>query len=96
MNQLDAAIAGLIDPAQVNPDILTIGCPANPPVVGTRDQLVKKHGRTTGYTTGRIVDESFDGYVGFSAGSAWFEDQIAVESLEGSVFGTRRLWFPYR
>lgn len=58
---------------------------ANPPVAAFLGQVVAKHGRTTGATTGNVVDVSFDGYVGFGpSGTAWFENQVVVQSANGS------------
>ncbi len=84
VNHIDAALAELVDPTQVSPDIITIGFPANPPTQLSLDQTVAKHGRTTGFTTGTVVDVSFDGYVSYKgAGTAWFENQIVIQGVDG-------------
>ena len=78
-NRIDAAIGALPNPADVDPDILAIGRPVNPPSAPAVGQSVRKHGRTTALTTGAVVDTSFDGFVDYGpAGMAWFEDQIVV------------------
>lgn len=78
VNRIDAAIAALDDANSVVPDIMAIGPPANPPVAPFLGQSVLKHGRTTGLTFGSVVDVSFDGVVRYTAGIAYFEDQIVV------------------
>ena len=84
VNVMDAAIAELEQPADVKPKIKGIGLPGKTPVSPSIGQLVAKCGRTTGVTSGTIVDVSFDGYVGFgSAGTAFFEDQIVASSTNG-------------
>ena len=84
VNHIDAALAELVDPAQVTPDIITIGFPVNPPKQASLGQSVAKHGRTTNFTTGAVVDVSFDGYVSYNgAGTAWFEDQVVVRGFDG-------------
>ena len=80
VNHIDAAIAALDDPASAIPEIMTIGRPANPPVPAFLNQVVAKHGRTTGLTFGTVVDVSFDGNIYFDSfyhRSAYFENQIA-------------------
>ena len=83
-NRIDAAIASVIDPSQVDPSIMVLGLASNPPIAPSMGQDVAKHGRTTGFTIGYVVDVSFDGYVSYgAAGTAWFEDQIVIESDNG-------------
>jgi len=50
--------------------------------VGTQ---VVKSGRTTGVTRGKVMDTHYSGYVYYSRGTAWFEDQILVKG-EGKPF----------
>jgi hypothetical protein len=49
------------------------------------DMKVRKHGRTTGYTEGRIVDPSLDAFVfDYATGiSALFVDQFRIEATLG-------------
>ena len=79
-NHMDAAIAKLLDINSVNPSITGIGPPATTPITATINQLVRKHGRTTGLTSGKVVDVNFDGYVNFGNGTAWFENQVAISN----------------
>lgn len=79
-NFVDAAIAELDDPDLVTPDIAVIGYPAPTSVPAFVGQQVCKHGRTTGFTTGIVVDESFDGFVTYTQGRAWFENQVVVQN----------------
>ena len=89
-NHIDAAIAKPDDPASVTPNIMTIGLASNPPLPAVLGQPVAKHGRTTGFTWGTVVDISFDGYVNFGTPAsprlAWFEDQIGIEGAPGTRF----------
>lgn len=87
-NQIDAAIASLVDSAIVTADIMTLGFPSSsivPPILG---KPVAKHGRTTGLTLGSIVDVSFDGNVNFGTllqpRNAWFENQIGIQGNAGA------------
>ena len=79
-NNVDAAIAELYDPYSITPDIAVIGYPAATNATAFVGQQVCKHGRTTGYTTGIVVDESFDGLVTYDQDRAWFEDQVVVRN----------------
>ena len=89
-NHIDAAIAEPDDPSSVTPNIMTIGLPSNPPSPAFLGQPVAKHGRTTGFTWGTVVDISFDGFVDYGTPSnpqrAWFEDQIGIEGAPGTPF----------
>ena len=83
INHIDAAIAVLDDPTSALPEIMTLGAPANPPVPAAVNQLVAKHGRTTGLTFGTVVDISFDGMVDVDGRPAYFENQIAIVGSDG-------------
>jgi hypothetical protein len=52
---------------------------------GTEGMNVRKHGRTTGYTEGRITDESYDALVGMDHNNpdivALFQDQMRIERI---------------
>lgn len=86
VNQVDAACAELTKFGDFTREIFWIGHPK-----GWRDRMsvqqaasegtlaVQKTGRTTGYTTGNITDFSFDGWVGYTNGDAFFEDQLLIE-----------------
>lgn len=81
-NHIDAAIALVGDRNQtrVSAEILDIGYPKRDPVSASIDQIVQKRGRTTRRRDGVVVDISGDFWVDYDSGSAWFEDQIVVES----------------
>jgi hypothetical protein len=78
-NEIDAAIARVLDPGDVEPGIETIGSVRNPPVEPALYQSVRKHGRTTQHTVGVLMDVSADLWVRVRPQeNAWFEDQLAV------------------
>ena len=80
-NKVDAAIGKLRPDVPHLAEICSIGA-----VTGTRaaeeDMLVRKHGRTSGYTEGRIDDIAYDGIVGMDHSDdsvvALFQDQIRI------------------
>ncbi len=80
-NQVDAAVARLVEPDLVSDEILSIG-----EIAGTKEAelglAVRKSGRTTGYTTGTI--ELLDATVNVSYGAgrtAVFEGQIVASAM---------------
>ncbi len=86
-NAVDAAIASLEDaPGLASPRILPkvglLGSAA--PVAAAVGMKVHKHGRTTGYTMGKVMDVSADVNVTYDFGVARFTDQIVVRSPSGS------------
>jgi hypothetical protein len=86
-NYVDAAIAEIINPADVIPEILSIGPVAQPEMPGSLYQSVRKHGRTTLHTIGVIMDVSADINVLYGAQTAHFVDQLAVVGA-GSNFSS--------
>lgn len=83
-NAFDAAIAAVIDPADVEPEIEGIGSVRNPPADAALYQSVRKHGRTTRHTVGVVMDLSADLWVQLQPRQhAWFEDQLAVIGAGG-------------
>ena len=83
-NTMDAAIARVFDPNDVEPSIEVIGGIQNPPLEAALYQSVRKHGRTTQHTVGVIMDVSADLWVRVRPQEmAWFEDQIAVVGVGG-------------
>lgn len=76
---MDAAIARLLDASAVRKDILVIGDVQPPPMQATLNQHVLKHGRTTGYTEGEIVDIAADIRVSFGHHRIEFENQLAID-----------------
>lgn len=84
-NHIDAAIARLLEPESVLPEITVIGRAEYPAMDHSLYQSVRKHGRTTAHTLGVVVDTDADIYVGFSGKrTAYFEDQIAVSGVGGA------------
>ena len=83
-NDIDAAIALIGDNNQtlVKSEIIHIGNPRSTSRPASIDQIVQKHGRTTGHTSGVVVDISGDFWVDYGSGTAWFEDQIVVDSAD--------------
>ena len=82
-NRVDAALARPDDPASVKPDILGIGRPA-----GVRQaslgMAVKKSGRTTSYTEGRIVQIDVTSQVAYGPAQATFQGQLMASSMSGA------------
>ena len=85
-NHVDAAIGKPIASVAVSSTITGLGRPSATPAPVTLGQDVRKHGRTTRLTTGTVCDISFDGYVQYGKGLAWFEDQIGIVGLNASAF----------
>ena len=85
-NHVDAAIGKPMFEASVCSEIVGIGQPGATPASAAIDQDVRKHGRTTGLTTGTVCDISFDGYVQYDDAKAWFEDQIGIVGLDANAF----------
>jgi hypothetical protein len=83
-NTVDAAIARLLDPGDVLPEIETIGGVADPVMDAALYQGVRKHGRTTQHTVGVVVDVAADIRVRFGTRIAAFDDQIAVVGAGGA------------
>jgi hypothetical protein len=79
-NRVDAALARPNDPASVRPEIFGIGRPrgARQATLGTP---VKKSGRTTGYTEGRIVQIDVTSQVAYGPGQATFHGQFMASGM---------------
>jgi len=83
-NRVDAAIGELLPQVEYLPEVCTIGRIS---AVGRaeEDMVVRKHGRTTGYTEGVVTDESYDALVGMDHADpsvvALFEDQIRIQRI---------------
>ncbi len=52
---------------------------------------VHKHGRTTGYTRGRVIDVAADLDISYDFGVAWFVDQMVIVGDSGCYSDSRRL-----
>jgi hypothetical protein len=82
-NFIDAAIAKVINNIDVRTSIITIGNVQNPPMMAATSQSVRKHGRTTGQTMGIVMDIAADVRVRFGRKTANFEDQLAIQGVNG-------------
>ena len=83
-NRFDAAIARVLNPADVLPELKEIGSVVNPPVPPLLYRSVRKHGRSTLHTVGVVLDVSADVWVRvLPQESAWFEDQLGVVGVQG-------------
>jgi hypothetical protein len=83
-NEIDAAIAELINPSEVSSEIETIGPVAAPPMPAALYQSVRKRGRTTLHTIGVVTDLAADVRVRYGTDVALFNDQIAVTGVNGA------------
>ena len=85
-NHVDTAIARLDSPALASATILPqvgqLGSAV--PVAATVGMRVHKHGRTTGYTRGRIIDVAADVNITYDFGVARFVDQMIIVGDSGS------------
>ncbi|MEK6405721.1 MAG: hypothetical protein AABN34_02020 [Acidobacteriota bacterium] len=82
-NLMDAAIARVINAADVTPEILDIGYSQQPLMLASLYQSVRKRGRTTLHTVGVVMDLSFDGRVNYGLQSFYFEDQLGIVGVPG-------------
>ena len=82
-NSIDAAIAELLEPPGVDPELEVIGPVTQPVTEPAVFQSVRKHGRTTLHTIGVIMDAAADIKVRFGNRIAWFEDQLAISGVNG-------------
>lgn len=82
-NDVDAAIAELIEPGDVLPQIAVIGSVQRPPQHAAIHDRVRKHGRTTLHTAGVVVDVAADIRVRYGSRTALFNDQIGIDGVDG-------------
>jgi hypothetical protein len=87
-NKADCAIAELLSPTLAVRTILAkVGNLSSPtPVAAAVGMRVHKHGRTTGYRRGQVVDVAADVNIGYDFGTARFTDQIIVVGDAGKMF----------
>lgn len=82
-NRIDAAIAELLSGVNSSAEICMIGA-ITATRRGVEGMTVRKHGRTSGYTEGVVVDESYDALVGMDHNNpdvtALFQDQMRIET----------------
>ena len=83
-NDVDCAIAEVLDDSMVRASILSIGRLADStPLDATEGMAVEKSGRTTGFTTGKVTDLSADVRIKYDSGTFTFQNQIIVEGNPG-------------
>jgi hypothetical protein len=84
-NEVDCAIAGVLGGNLCSPKFLPkVTLASTSPIPAAVGMKVHKHGRTTGYTRGQVVDVAADVNVGYDFGTARFVDQIIVIGDSGS------------
>lgn len=91
-NYIDAALIdtwlteGAFSPGQytVKPEQFGLGRISPTPYTPKVGDTVKKAGRTTGITTGRVVGINGTSHVGYDEGTAKFERQIIIEANSGN------------
>lgn len=84
-NEVDCAIAGVLTQNLCSPKFLPkISLGSTTPIAAAVGMKVHKHGRTTGYTKGQVVDIAADVNVGYDFGTARFVDQVIVIGDSGS------------
>jgi hypothetical protein len=82
---VDCAIAALDKPSLASSLILPkVGKLARQHQLRPREHEVHKHGRTTGYTRGRVIDVAADFNISYDFGTARFVDQIVIVGDSGS------------
>ncbi|MCH7920308.1 MAG: hypothetical protein IIC50_20285 [Planctomycetes bacterium] len=88
-NTMDAAIA-LSSTAELDNATPSdgYGMPKSTTVAASIDQKVQKYGRTTALTKGTITGINAIVFVGYSSGTARFENQIVVSSSKGPFIKT--------
>jgi hypothetical protein len=83
-NRVDAAIGALLPTVNYQATICSIGAVSGI-VTGAEGMIVRKHGRTTGYTRGQIVDHNVDQIVHMSHSNsavvALFQGQMRIEGI---------------
>ena len=79
-NKVDTAIAELLSPSLAVRTILPLvgNLKSTAPIPAAVGMLVHKHGRTTGYRRGRVIDVAADVNVGYDFGSARFTNQVII------------------
>jgi len=84
-NEVDCAIAGVLTQNLCSPKFLPkVSLGSTTPIAAAVGMKVHKHGRTTGYTKGQVVDIAADVNVGYDFGTARFVDEVIVIGDSGS------------
>jgi hypothetical protein len=84
-NDVDCAIANVLNPADVNNAILQIGPPSGS-ATAQIDMAVQKFGRTTGYTAGQVTSIDTDVKVQYETGTFTFQSQMIIVGMNGDQF----------
>lgn len=89
-NRVDAALGQLITSIKAKDEVCSIGR-ATGTVQAQEDMLVRKHGRTTGYTEGVIDDTDYTGLIGMDHNDpsvvGLFENQLRIVADGTAPFG---------
>ncbi len=80
VNEVDAALARPLSANLVNANILKIGVPAGT-AQATLGTLVQKSGRTTGHTTGRIIQIDVSTRIAYGSQTALFVNQLMADGM---------------
>ena len=83
INRIDAAIARVLDPAEVVAGIRSIGSIPPKPMEAAIYQSVRKSGRTTLHTVGVVKDISAEVNIRYDAQIAHFDDLLSIQGLGG-------------
>jgi len=88
MNHVDAAIARILVKADASAVLLpNVGkLKSASPIAATKNMRVEKVGRTTGFTLGEVFDIHATVRVGYSMGTATFDEQVLVRGRNGGSF----------
>jgi hypothetical protein len=84
-NRVDAALAEPLNRNLVSRDVLHIGAPSGT-AQAEIDMMVHKFGRTTSYTSGRIVSIETDVVVEYETAEFTFENQIIIHGSNNQMF----------
>jgi hypothetical protein len=88
-NRVDAALGLVRRDIAVTNEICSIGAITG--IISAEEEMpVRKHGRTTGLTDGKVTDISYDALVGMNHNDpdvvALFESQLRIENAAGKTF----------
>lgn len=89
-NEIDAATAELLHPADMTSDIQGIGPVQSTTLAAVHGMTVRKHGAITQHTIGVVDDETADFRTTFpGAGFAYFHNQFGIISTDTGPFADR-------
>ncbi len=84
-NRIDAAIAEPLTTNLLDEEVLHIGAP-NGTVSAALDMMVHKFGRTTSYTSGRVISIDTDVVVQYETADFTFENQVVIQGANSTMF----------